>query len=91
MSLSTTTAYKNQVWTPFRYFDKLSTAQLNAAHFGHPNVNERLVYAEIESVTEEMRNDKRVLIISDNALFMVTTKTNSKWYNYYFELCLRRR
>ncbi|NOQ75436.1 MAG: hypothetical protein GQ574_25725 [Crocinitomix sp.] len=48
-------------------------------------MNERLVYAEIESVTDEMRNDKRVLIISDNALFMVTTKTNSKWYNLYFE------
>lgn len=32
-----------------------------------------------------MRNDKRVLIISDRALFMVTTKTNSKWYNLYFE------
>lgn len=46
---------------------------------------ERLVYTEIESVTEEMRNDKRVLIISDNALFMVTTKANSKWYNNYFE------
>ncbi len=46
---------------------------------------DRLVYTEIESVTEEMRNDKRVLIISDNALFMITTKTNSKWYNYYFE------
>lgn len=46
---------------------------------------ERLVYAEIESVTEEMRNDKRVLIISDNAVFMVTTKANSRWYNLYFE------
>ena len=26
-----------------------------------------------------------MLIISDNAIFMVTTKANSKWYNYYFE------
>ncbi|MGB1104149.1 MAG: hypothetical protein ACPG21_11030 [Crocinitomicaceae bacterium] len=32
-----------------------------------------------------MRQNQRVLIISDNALFMVTTITNSKCYNLYFE------
>jgi len=47
-------------------------------------MDEKLVYAELESVTEMMRKDKKVLIISDNALFMVTTKTNSKWYNEKF-------
>jgi hypothetical protein len=34
-------------------------------------------YPEIESVTEETYNEKWVLIILDNLLFMVTTKAHS--------------
>jgi len=50
---------------------------------------ERLVYAEIDSVTEMMRRDKKVLIISDSALFLITTKSNSKWYNQKFNTVCR--
>lgn len=47
-------------------------------------MDEKLVYAEIDSVTEQMRNDKNVLIISDTGLFLVCTKGTSKWYNEKF-------
>ena len=40
----------------------------------------QLVYAEIETVTEEMRGDKKVLIVSDGALFLVTTLEYSKHF-----------
>ena len=47
-------------------------------------MNEKIVYAEIDSVTEQMRNDQNVLIISDTGLFLVCTKGTSKWYNEKF-------
>jgi hypothetical protein len=40
-------------------------------------MNKQLVYAEvIDSVTEEMRDDKDAVIISDGAIFLVTTEEN---------------
>jgi hypothetical protein len=47
-------------------------------------MNEKIVCAEISSVTEQMRNDPNVLIISDTGLFLVCTKQASKWYNEKF-------
>jgi len=47
-------------------------------------MNEKIVFAEINSVTEQMRNDTNVLIISDTGLFLVCTKQTSKWYNEKF-------
>jgi hypothetical protein len=44
-----------------------------------------LVYSELMgSVTFEMLEDKLVLLIQDNAVFMVTTKENAKNYNEEF-------
>lgn len=43
-----------------------------------------IVYAEIESVTDQMRNDKNVLIISDTGLFLVCTREISKLYDEEF-------
>lgn len=41
----------------------------------------QLVYAEIiDFITDEMREDPLVQIISDNAVFLVTTEENSKQY-----------
>ncbi|MEX1002190.1 MAG: hypothetical protein WDZ35_08755 [Crocinitomicaceae bacterium] len=47
-------------------------------------MDEKIVYAEIESVTDQMRRDKNALIISDTGLFLVCTKLTSKWYNEKF-------
>ncbi len=47
-------------------------------------MDDKLVFAEIESVTDQMRNDRNVLIISDTGLFLVCTKRASKWYNEKF-------
>jgi hypothetical protein len=44
----------------------------------------QLVYAEIDFVTPAMREDSLVHIISDNAVFLVTTEENSKQYNEEF-------
>jgi len=41
---------------------------------------EKLVYAELGRVTEVMLRDSKVLIISDSALFLVTTESHSKHY-----------
>ena len=40
----------------------------------------QLVYAEINFVTPTMREDALVQIISDNAVFLVTTEANSRQY-----------
>lgn len=40
----------------------------------------QLVYAEIDFVTPTMREDALVQIISDNAVFLVTTEENSRQY-----------
>lgn len=46
---------------------------------------EKLVFAELSgSVTFQMLEDKMVLIIADNGLFMVTTKENALNYNENF-------
>ena len=41
---------------------------------------ENLVFAELGRVTDVMRRDSKVLIISDTGLFLVTTESHSKHY-----------
>lgn len=43
-----------------------------------------IVYAEIESVTDHMKKDKNVLIISDTGLFLVCIREISKHYDEEF-------
>lgn len=40
----------------------------------------QLVYAEVDFVTPTMQEDTLVQIISDNAVFLVTTEENSRQY-----------
>jgi len=42
-----------------------------------------LVYAEVSHITSVMRADRKVKIISDGALFIVTDRNHST--NYYFD------
>ena len=45
----------------------------------------QFVYAEVmNGITESMRNDPLVAIISDTGVFMVTTEENSKKYDEEF-------
>ena len=46
-----------------------------------------LMYAEIELVTDQMKNDSKCTIISDGALFLVTTVENTGNYpDEHFEI-----
>lgn len=40
----------------------------------------QLVYAEINFLTPAMREDPLVQIVSDNAVFLITTEENSRQY-----------
>ncbi|WP_306641335.1 hypothetical protein [Sanyastnella coralliicola] len=47
-------------------------------------LEEEIVYAEIETVSTRMKNDKDIVIISDGALFLICREVIARKYNEQF-------